>query len=74
MERTRARDKSRVSGKKGNWMVSRKEMTASSDNVFYLYLLFLKSSPVLILTVSVREARNKYPNPYFRKKKIRMIR
>ena len=41
MERTWARDKSCVSSKKGNWMVHRKEMTASSNNVFYLYSLFL---------------------------------
>lgn len=41
-------------------MTSRKEMTASRDNVFYLYLFFLKSCPMLILTFSVREAQNKY--------------
>lgn len=59
MERAWAKDKSRVSGKEGIWMVSRKEGTASSNNVSSLYRLFLKSSPLLILVVSVREAWNK---------------
>lgn len=49
-------------------MVSRKEMTASSNNVFYLYLLFLKSSPLFILTASVREAWDEQMN-----KKNRMM-
>lgn len=50
-------------------MISRKEMTASSNNVFYLYLLFLKSSPLLILIGSVREVWDKYLNLYFGNKK-----
>lgn len=50
-------------------MVSRKEMTESSNNVFYLDLLFLKSSPLLILIPFMREAWDKYLNPYFGNKK-----
>lgn len=50
-------------------MVSGKEMTASSNNIFYLYLSFFKSSLLLIFIASVREAWNKYPNAYFENKK-----
>lgn len=52
-------------------MISRKEMAESTNKVFYLYLFFSNSDLLLILTASLREAWNKFPNPYFGNKKIR---